>query len=86
MLQSLVPGVEHAEEADLGSKVAKLSRKQLLHFTAILQVELIGMEACDASVLPASFFVNGSQESPFPRTHTMSALSELSLPTRPRNG
>ena len=63
-----------------------MSRKQLLHFTAILQVELIGMEACDAGVLPASFFVNGSQESPFPMTHTMSALSELSLPSRARNG
>ena len=63
-----------------------MSRKQLLHFTAILQVELIGMEACDAGVLPASFFVNRSQESPFPMTHTMSALSELSLPSRARNG
>jgi hypothetical protein len=86
MLQSLVPGVEHAEEADLRLQGGKLSRKQLLHFTAILQVELIGMEACDAGVLPASFFVNGSQESPFPMTHAMSALSELSLPSRARNG
>ena len=76
-------GSGHEDDAAVGSRSrlqgGKLSRKQLLHFTAILQVELIAMEACDAGVLPASFFRKQVTGVSFPHDpHYVSSLRTFS--------
>jgi transposase len=52
-LRNLLQSVFHLVGVNLRGEVVvrkKFSRKQLLHFTADLQVEVIGMEACGGAI------------------------------------
>src|SRR6266852_6151993 len=86
MLQSLVPGMEHAEEADLGSKVAWIAgdlqqsgsagmKQQVVDQTFILQGERSQFaRQCEDNV-----HVAGAQQLPFPRLKPALAGVALAL-------
>src|SRR2546425_1595608 len=71
--------IKSDDQLDLQS-LHRVRERWVMRRTAVInQIRGLLLErSCDAGVLPASFFVNGSQESPFPMTHTMSAAPELS--------
>ena len=83
-------GSGHEDDAAVGSRSrlqgGKLSRKQLLHFTAILQVGIDWHGSLRRWSSSSIIFRKRVTGVSFPYTHTMSALSELSLPSRARNG
>src|SRR5208282_1549083 len=94
MLQSLVPGMEHSEEADLGSKVPRIAgdlqqgfgagvKQQVVDQTLVLQCERSEFpRECEDHVDIAS-----GQQFPFPRlepAHAGVALAPWAMPVATR--
>ena len=74
MLQSLVPGMEHAEEADLGSKVPGIAADLQQSCSTGVQQQVVDQSLllqCERSQIPRlsedDVHVAGGQQLPFPR-------------------
>ncbi len=86
MLQSLVPGMEHAEETDLGSKVAWIAGDLQQGFGAGVKQQVVDQPfilQCQRSQFPRQgeddVHVAGGQQLPFPRLEPAQAGVALTL-------
>ena len=90
MLQSLVPGMEHAEEADLGSQVAWIAGDLQQGFSTGAKEQVVDQPfvlQCERSQFPRQreddVHVAGGQQLPFPRLEPAQAGIALALGTMP---
>jgi len=90
MLQSLVPSVEHAEEADLGSQVPGIASDLLQSCSAGVKQQVVDQPfilQCQRSQFPRQgeddVHVAGGQQLPFPRLKPALAGVALASGTMP---
>ena len=90
MLQSLVPGMEHAEEADLGAKVPGIAGDLQQGFGAGVKQQVVDQPfilQCERSQFPRQgeddVHVAGGQQLPFPRLEPALAGVALASGTMP---
>ena len=90
MLQSLVPGMEHTEEADLGSKVPGIAGNLQQGFGAGAKQQVVDQSfvlQCERSEFPRQreddVHVVGGQQLSFPRLEPVQACIALTLGTVP---
>ena len=94
MLQSLVPGMEHTEEADLGSKVPRIAGDLQQGFGAGAKQQVVDQMLvlqCERSEFPREredhVDIAGGQQFPFPRlepAHAGVALAPWAMPVATR--
>ena len=90
MLQSLIPGMEHAEEADLGTEVAGIAGDLQQGLSAGVKQQVVDQPfvlQCERSQFPRQgeddVHVAGGQQLPFPRLEPAQAGVALALGAMP---